>query len=144
MARAITGTNKSDTLNGTAGDDVICGGNGRDTINGRGGNDVIFGQNGKDMVDGGEGNDELGGANGKDHATGGPGLDALRGGNGRDVLDAQDGAPGDSLDGGLGVDRRTSATSRWRVRRGKPSSATRRLDPNDCPSAPRKRPLRTR
>jgi Ca2+-binding RTX toxin-like protein len=37
MARAITGTNESDTLNGTAGDDAICGGHGRDTINGRGG-----------------------------------------------------------------------------------------------------------
>jgi uncharacterized repeat protein (TIGR01451 family) len=42
----LTGTNRSDTINGTPGDDVICGGNGRDTINGLGGNDIILGQNG--------------------------------------------------------------------------------------------------
>ncbi len=103
-AGAITGTNQSDTLNGTAGDDIICGGNGRDTINGRGGNDVIFGQNGKDVLNGNEGNDSIMGGNGKDQITGGAGIDALRGGNGPDVLDAQDGAPGDSIDGGLGQD----------------------------------------
>jgi len=103
-AGAITGTNQSDTLNGTAGDDIICGGNGRDTINGRGGNDVIFGQNGKDVLNGNEGNDSIMGGNGKDQITGGAGIDALRGGNGPDVLDARDGAPGDSIDGGLGQD----------------------------------------
>jgi uncharacterized repeat protein (TIGR01451 family) len=103
-AGAITGTNASETLNGTAGDDIICGGNGRDTINGRGGNDVIFGQNGKDSLNGGEGNDSIIGGNGKDQITGGPGIDALRGGNGRDALNAQDGAPGDSIAGGLGQD----------------------------------------
>ncbi len=103
-AGAITGTNQSDTLNGTLGDDIICGGNGRDTINGRSGNDVIFGQNGKDVLTGDDGNDSIMGGNGKDRITGGPGLDALRGGNGPDVLDAQDGAPGDSIDGGLGKD----------------------------------------
>jgi uncharacterized repeat protein (TIGR01451 family) len=103
-AGAITGTNASETLNGTAGDDIMCGGNGRDTINGRGGNDVIFGQNGKDSLNGGEGNDSIIGGNGKDQITGGPGIDALRGGNGRDALNAQDGAPGDSIAGGLGQD----------------------------------------
>ncbi len=103
-AGAITGTNQSDTLNGTAGDDIICGGNGRDTINGLGGNDVIFGQNGKDVLNGNEGNDSIMGGNGKDQITGGAGIDALRGGNGRDVLDARDGAGGDSIDGGLGQD----------------------------------------
>jgi len=103
-AGAIKGTNQSETLNGTAGDDIICGGNGRDTINGRGGNDVIFGQNGKDVLNGEEGNDSIMGGNGKDRIIGGPGIDALRGGNGPDILNAQDGAPGDSIDGGLGKD----------------------------------------
>src|SRR6266540_3622997 len=103
-AGAITGTNQSDTLNGTLGDDIICGGNGRDTINGRGGNDVIFGQNGKDVLNGDEGNDSIMGGNGKDQVIGGPGIDALRGGNAKDVLDLRDGAPGDSIDGGLGQD----------------------------------------
>jgi uncharacterized repeat protein (TIGR01451 family) len=103
-AGAIKGTNASETLNGTPGDDIICGGNGRDTINGRSGNDVIFGQNGKDVLNGDEGNDSIMGGNGKDRITGGPGIDALRGGNGPDILDAQDGAPGDSIGGGLGHD----------------------------------------
>jgi uncharacterized repeat protein (TIGR01451 family) len=100
----ITGTNKSDTLTGTAGDDVICGGNGKDTINGLGGNDIILGQNGKDVVNGGEGNDTVMGGNGKDQVTGGPGIDALRGGNGKDTLDAQDGTGGDSIVSGNGMD----------------------------------------
>jgi uncharacterized repeat protein (TIGR01451 family) len=103
-AGAITGTNQSDTLNGTQADDIICGGNGRDTINGRGGNDVIFGQNGKDVLNGNEGNDSIMGGNGKDEITGGAGIDAMRGGNAVDVLNARDGAPGDSIDGGLGQD----------------------------------------
>ncbi len=103
-AGAITGTNQSDTLKGTPGDDIICGGNGRDTIDGLGGNDVIFGQNGKDVLNGDEGNDSIMGGNGKDRVTGGPGIDALRGGNAPDFLNAQDGAPGDSIIGGLGQD----------------------------------------
>jgi uncharacterized repeat protein (TIGR01451 family) len=101
----ITGTNKSETINGTAGDDVICGGNGRDTINGLGGNDIILGQNGKDTLNGGDGNDTVLGGNGKDQVVGGAGVDALRGGNGKDTLNAQDGAAGDSIDGGNGPDK---------------------------------------
>jgi uncharacterized repeat protein (TIGR01451 family) len=100
----ITGTNHGDTLTGTPGDDVICGGNGKDTIDGAGGNDIIVGGNGKDVLVGGDGNDTLMGRNGKDRITGGAGLDVLLGGNGKDVLDARDGAPGDTLDGGKGPD----------------------------------------
>ncbi len=100
----ITGTNHSDTLTGTPGDDVICGGNGKDHIDGLGGNDIIVGGNGKDVLTGGDGNDTVMGGNGKDQVTGGAGLDVLRGGNGPDTLSAQDGAAGDSLDGGLGPD----------------------------------------
>jgi uncharacterized repeat protein (TIGR01451 family) len=100
----ITGTNQSEAINGTAGDDVICGGNGRDTINGLGGNDIILGQNGKDTLNGGDGNDTVMGGNAKDVVVGGTGIDALRGGNGADRLNAQDGAAGDSIDGGNGPD----------------------------------------
>lgn len=101
---AITGTNGPDTLVGTTGDDVICGGNGADTIDGLSGNDLIVGANGKDALVGGEGNDIVFGRNGKDDITGGLGLDVLVGGNGKDHLDGQDGAGGDALDGGRGMD----------------------------------------
>jgi uncharacterized repeat protein (TIGR01451 family) len=104
LAGAIKGTTASDTLNGTSGDDIICGGNGSDAINGLGGNDTIFGQNGKDALNGSDGNDNVMGANGKDQVTGGVGTDMLRGGNAPDVLNGQDGAGGDSLDGGNGSD----------------------------------------
>ena len=104
LPTAIVGTNQSDVLTGTPGDDIICGGNGKDTINGLGGNDVIAGQNGKDELDGDEGNDTVMGANGKDLVIGDLGIDVLRGGNGPDTLNAQDGAAGDSLDGGNGPD----------------------------------------
>jgi uncharacterized repeat protein (TIGR01451 family) len=104
LAGTMKGTNASETLNGTSGDDIICGGNGRDTINGLGGNDTIFGQNGKDVLNGGDGNDNVMGANGKDQVSGGTGTDMLRGGNAPDVLNGQDGAGGDSLDGGNGPD----------------------------------------
>jgi uncharacterized repeat protein (TIGR01451 family) len=104
LAATIKGTNASDTLNGTSGDDIICGGNGSDTINGLGGNDTIFGQNGRDALNGSDGNDNVMGANGKDEVTGGVGTDMLRGGNAPDVLNGQDGAGGDSLDGGNGPD----------------------------------------
>jgi uncharacterized repeat protein (TIGR01451 family) len=100
----ITGTNHSDTILGTPGDDVICAGNGKDTVDGAGGNDVVVGGNGKDSLSGGEGNDTLMGRNGKDTIVGGAGLDVLQGGNGKDELNAQDGAPGDLLDGGKGKD----------------------------------------
>lgn len=65
---------------------------------------MIFGQNGKDVPNGDEGNDSIMGGNGKDKVTAGPGIDALRGGNAPDVLNARDGAPGDSIVGGLGED----------------------------------------
>ncbi len=99
----ITGTNKSDHLVGTPGDDVICGGNGNDVIEGLGGNDVLIGGNGRDKLFGGDGNDLLLGGNGKDVLEGGNGNDTLRGGNGADKLV---GGPGsDALFGGRGPDK---------------------------------------
>jgi Ca2+-binding RTX toxin-like protein len=80
----IEGTNRSDTLVGTEGPDVICAGNGTDVITAMGGDDVVFGGNGRDIIDGGPGDDELYGENGPDRLDGGTGDDLLDGGNGRD------------------------------------------------------------
>ena len=102
VACTITGTNRDDTLVGTAGNDVICGGNGDDTIDGMGGNDVLIGGNGRDTLMGGAGNDLLLGGNGKDHVEGGDGNDNLQGGNGQD--DLVGGAGSDALFGENGVD----------------------------------------
>jgi Ca2+-binding RTX toxin-like protein len=56
---AIEGTSGSDTLNGTAGNDVILGFAGSDTLNGLAGNDTLDGGVGADSLNGGAGNDIL-------------------------------------------------------------------------------------
>jgi len=62
----INGSNKADTINGTAGDDRIFGDNGNDSLYGGAGNDYIDGGNGSDLISGGAGNDEIDGGNGQD------------------------------------------------------------------------------
>lgn len=89
------GTNGSDTINGTAGPDVIVGNGGNDKINGRGGNDVICG---------GAGNDVL---------TGAGGVDKFDGGSGKDTIFSRDGRRERTVKGGSGTDRaRRDATDR--------------------------------
>lgn len=65
----INGTQKAETINGTAQDDSIFGDNGNDTINGGAGNDYLDGGNGSDLLSGGAGNDVLDGGNGQDTAV---------------------------------------------------------------------------
>jgi VCBS repeat-containing protein len=62
----FNGTNKAETINGTAQDDRIFGDNGNDTLNGGAGNDYIDGGNGSDLISGGAGDDEIDGGNGQD------------------------------------------------------------------------------
>lgn len=62
----LNGTNKADTINGTAQDDSIFGDNGNDMINGGAGDDDIDGGNGGDMLSGGAGDDFIDGGNGQD------------------------------------------------------------------------------
>ncbi|HEX8621415.1 MAG TPA: Ig-like domain-containing protein [Allosphingosinicella sp.] len=62
----FNGTQKAETINGTAQDDSIFGDNGNDILNGGAGNDYIDGGNGSDLISGGAGNDVLDGGNGQD------------------------------------------------------------------------------
>jgi VCBS repeat-containing protein len=82
----LNGTNKADTLFGTAEDDSIFGGNGNDRIDGGAGDDRLFGENGDDVLGGGAGDDYLDGGNGNDMLAGGAGNDDIVGGNGQDTL----------------------------------------------------------
>ncbi|OGP74429.1 MAG: hypothetical protein A2W09_00690 [Deltaproteobacteria bacterium RBG_16_50_11] len=60
----IQGLGASETINGGIGDDIICGGDGNDNINGGANNDTLLGQGGDDALDGGSGTDacNVGGA----------------------------------------------------------------------------------
>jgi hypothetical protein len=96
------GTNAAETINGTAGADVILGLGGNDRIDGKGGTDVICG---------GDGNDTL---------IGGTGVDKIDGARGNDTIFSRDGRRELTLKGGTGTDRarkdasdRTSAVERF-------------------------------
>jgi CSLREA domain-containing protein len=98
----IVGSDKNETLNGTAGADMIFGLGGKNTINGNAGNDLICGGNGVDTISGGDGDDTIEGGNGDDFIQGDAGNDILIGGLGNDRLEG--GADNDSLTGGSGAD----------------------------------------
>lgn len=80
------GTQRSDVIEGTDGDDTIFGDLGADTIYGRGGADNLLGEWGADTLYGGAGGDTLHGDLGNDVLYGGNGSDALYGEEGDDVL----------------------------------------------------------
>lgn len=89
LGAPIIGTSKSETLNGT---------NGNDLIFAMGGSDKVVGNGGDDCIVGGPGSDKLLGNNGADVILGGPGADSIEGNNGTDTLYGQ--ADADSLKGG--------------------------------------------
>jgi hypothetical protein len=93
------GLGGQDTVNGNAGNDLLCGGNGNDAINGGDGADIIDGQGGNDAISGGDGNDILRGSSGKDALTGGAGADRFSGGPGVDTATDLNPAQGDTQDG---------------------------------------------
>ncbi|HVU72771.1 MAG TPA: carboxypeptidase regulatory-like domain-containing protein [Mycobacteriales bacterium] len=103
----IVVTNKKGaTVNGGAGNDLICGGAGKDVLSGGAGNDKINGGKGNDKIDGGAGNDTLLGGAGNDVMTLGAGKDSADGGAGNDTIT---GGPGvQVLKGGAGNDRLVS------------------------------------
>ncbi len=110
----------NDTLNGSAGANLILGGSGNDTINGRGGADILNGQLGNDTIRGGDDDDQIFGDAGSDVlygdagddtldagaandiVHGGIGDDVAQGGAGNDTINGDDGA--DTLFGGVGAD----------------------------------------
>ncbi len=96
----IVGTINAETIDGTAGDDVIVAGDGNDTINGLGGADSLCADAGDDTVNGGTG---------ADFAAGGPGADVVNGNGGNDLLLGNAGGGdindvGDTINGGTGND----------------------------------------
>lgn len=58
--------NRTDTVIGSPGNDIILGSNGTDYLSGGQGDDIINGGNGRDFIDGGSGNDILTGGQGQD------------------------------------------------------------------------------
>ena len=92
----------SDSVTGSAGDDLIGLGADGDSFTAYAGNDTIYAGAGNDGGDAGGGNDEIYGGAGSDGLQGGAGNDTIYGGGGDDVLDG--GTGDDVLWGGTGRD----------------------------------------
>jgi len=105
----IVSGDKSETLNGTAGTDMILAGGGNDTLNGDGGNDLLCGGKGNDTLNGGDGADILDGGDGNDAINGGNGDDIMRGSGGNATLTG--GAGADGFSGGPGLDVATDSNA---------------------------------
>jgi len=109
--RQISGTPKTDYLEGANGNDRIYGAGGQDQLKGGRGNDRLYGQEDDDRLFGELGNDELyggydddtlDGGEGSDSLYGEFGFDTLLGGLGNDYLSGGEGS--DSMVGGAGND----------------------------------------
>ena len=68
---------------GSAFDDTLTGSNKSNWLDGGPGNDTIYGRAGRDMLKGSEGDDALFGESTDDYLDGGPGFDSLDGGSHR-------------------------------------------------------------
>jgi Ca2+-binding RTX toxin-like protein len=100
----IIGSDGDDRLDGLGGDDVICGGPGRDRIEAGWGDDAVRGDTDDDRIDGGPGYDTVVGDDGNDTVLGGPDHDFLVGGTGDDVMVGSDDDRTDKIDGSYGFD----------------------------------------
>ena len=112
-ANAKTGTNASETIEGTAFGDLISGLGGDDVINGLQGDDCLNGGAGRDTLSGSSGRDRLSGGTGRDRLAGASGVDRLSGASGNDRLSG--GSAGDRLSGGGGRDRLSGGGGRDRL-----------------------------
>lgn len=113
----VVGTENSERLRGTGGDDVICAYGGDDVIFGRGGDDTIYADAGDDEIHGGKGTDVIRGGAGGDAAEGGAQKDDLIGDGGKDLL--LGGGASDRLLGGAGNDDLRGGKGRDRLRGGR-------------------------
>lgn len=95
LTPTIEGTDRSETINGTSGHDIIFAYGGNDEINASSGNDiicagegddVIVGDSGSDMVDSGPGNDTVYGGSGGDTVLAAWGNNTVVGGSGNDTV----------------------------------------------------------
>ena len=86
----------SETITGTAYDDVIYANDGNDTVNAGSGNDTIYGGNGNDTLNGQGDNDTL---------VGGKGNDSLDGGSGNDIYIYNLGDGFDTISDSSGTDK---------------------------------------
>lgn len=110
----IDGSDRSDLIFGSFGDDDIAGKDGNDLIfglfgddnlSGDLGDDKIFGGFGQDTVEGGDGEDHLYGGFGNDRIVGNTGNDQMFGGAGDDLLVWNNGDGSDLMDGDSGYDQ---------------------------------------
>ena len=99
------------TINAGSGDDVLVGGDAKDDLFGEAGNDLLKGGADNDNLYGGAGDDTLNGGDATDKLYGGADHDILDGGAGEDYLYGESGddsivfdANDKKVDGGLGVD----------------------------------------
>jgi Ca2+-binding RTX toxin-like protein len=113
---SLVGSNRRDTLTGTAGDNFINGAGGADVIRGLAGRDDVDGGTGpRNLVVGGRGDDNVSGGGNRDRLLGGRGnddldeLDRLIGGVGIDTIRAADGKRDAAITCGPGNNRRESA-----------------------------------
>ncbi|MGD1900095.1 MAG: DVUA0089 family protein [Phormidesmis sp.] len=93
----LTGTDGDDTIDALAENDFVEGGLGNDTINGGSENDELFGGEGDDTISGDSEDDQLFGDAGNDILMGGSEDDVLFGGAGQDILAG--GSENDQLSG---------------------------------------------
>jgi Ca2+-binding RTX toxin-like protein len=107
----ILGTDGSETIVGTTGNDFVHAGAGADVVfllsghdfgNGGLGNDTVAGDDGNDIVVGADGDDTLHGGSGTDSVSGGRGDDSVHGDGGNDMLAGGRGK--DEIVGGAGND----------------------------------------
>ena len=111
QAAYCAGDENANSIICSTGNDLIEGFGGNDLLQGIQGNDSIYGDNGNDWLWGGQAADYLEGNGGDDRIYAGcrdvvcdAGSDNdLIGGYGNDILGADNGKPGDHLDGGPGT-----------------------------------------